>query len=148
MHPWLLAASGGVLVGLSAVLLMGSLGRIAGISGIAAGLVSGAPAGYRAWRACFVLGMLAAPVALSRWTEIRAGAPEVSWPWMLAAGLLVGLVICGRCGRRMTPSYGSDSRVYHCRREQITYDLPQCPGAGGSVRQLLVDVVNGADGPM
>lgn len=104
MHPWLLAASGGVLVGLSAVLLMGSLGRIAGISGIAAGLVSGAPVGDRAWRACFVLGMLAAPMALSRWTEIRAGAPEVSWPWMLAAGLLVGLGT--RLGSGCTSGHG------------------------------------------
>lgn len=41
-------------------------------------------------------------------------------------GLLVGIIICGRCGRRMTPSYGSDYNVYHCRREQMTYDARQC----------------------
>jgi DNA invertase Pin-like site-specific DNA recombinase len=41
-------------------------------------------------------------------------------------GLLVGIIICGRCGRRMTASYGSDHHVYQCRREQITYDQPQC----------------------
>lgn len=41
-------------------------------------------------------------------------------------GLLQGILVCGRCGRRMTPTYGSDSLAYVCRREQITYDQPQC----------------------
>lgn len=41
-------------------------------------------------------------------------------------GLLTGILICGRCGRRMTPSYGSRAHVYHCRREQMTYDAPLC----------------------
>lgn len=41
-------------------------------------------------------------------------------------GLMVGIIICGRCGRRMTPSYGSDYHAYVCRREQVTYDSPQC----------------------
>lgn len=41
-------------------------------------------------------------------------------------GLLQGIVVCGRCGRRMTPTYGSDSLAYVCRREQITYDQPRC----------------------
>lgn len=50
----------------------------------------------------------------------RPGAPREG------LGLLVGMIICGRCGRRMTASYGSDHHVYHCRREQITYDQPQC----------------------
>ena len=41
-------------------------------------------------------------------------------------GLLVGLLLCGRCGRRMSPSYGSRAQVYHCRREQMTYLTAQC----------------------
>lgn len=41
-------------------------------------------------------------------------------------GLLQGMLICGRCGRRMTPTYGSDYHAYVCRREQITYGQPQC----------------------
>ena len=44
----------------------------------------------------------------------RRGAPREG------PGLLVGLVLCGRCGRRMTVSYGSHHHVYHCRREQMT----------------------------
>ena len=41
-------------------------------------------------------------------------------------GLLVGIIVCGRCGRRMSPSYGHRYHVYHCRREQMTYDTRQC----------------------
>ena len=89
MHPWLLSAIGGVLIGLSAVLLMGALGRIAGISGIASGLLVGAS--DRGWRVAFLLGLVAAPLLL---LLIRGasgiGAPQVSWPWMAMAGLLVG----------------------------------------------------------
>jgi DNA invertase Pin-like site-specific DNA recombinase len=40
-------------------------------------------------------------------------------------GLLQGIVICGRCGRRMTPSYSS-YQAYVCRREQVTYGTSQC----------------------
>ncbi len=57
---------------------------------------------------------------LYNFTKRRLGAPREG------VGLLVGIIVCGRCGRRMTPSYGSDARVYTCRREQITYDAPQC----------------------
>lgn len=41
-------------------------------------------------------------------------------------GLLTGIIVCGRCGRRMTVSYGGDAHVYQCRREKLTYDAPQC----------------------
>jgi len=41
-------------------------------------------------------------------------------------GLLQGLLICGKCGRRMTPSYGSEYLGYVCRREQVTYATAQC----------------------
>ena len=57
---------------------------------------------------------------LYNFVKRQPGAPR-SGP-----GLLVGIVVCGRCGRRMTASYGRSHHVYHCRREQITYDMPQC----------------------
>jgi DNA invertase Pin-like site-specific DNA recombinase len=41
-------------------------------------------------------------------------------------GLLQGILICGRCGRHLTPSYSNDYQAYVCRREQITYDRPPC----------------------
>ncbi len=91
MHPWLLSTLGGVLIGISAVTLMGALGRIAGISGIASGLLAGATSGDRGWRVAFLLGLLIAPLA---WLALRGdngiGVPQVGWPWMIAAGLLVG----------------------------------------------------------
>src|SRR3954452_18809700 len=40
--------------------------------------------------------------------------------------LLTGLVVCGRCGRRMTVSYGSAYHRYHCRRAQVDYGEPLC----------------------
>ncbi|WP_267226554.1 YeeE/YedE family protein [Dyella silvae] len=89
MHPWVLSAIGGVLIGLSAVLLMGTLGRIAGISGIASGLVAGAS--DRGWRVAFMVGLIAGPLLLLLLRgESGIGAPQVSLPWMAAAGLLVG----------------------------------------------------------
>lgn len=90
MHPWLLSTLGGVLVGLSAVLLMGTLGRIAGISGIAGGLVTGAI--DRGWRVAFLLGLVAAPLLLQWWGgDSGVGLPTLSWPWLAVAGLLVGM---------------------------------------------------------
>jgi len=41
-------------------------------------------------------------------------------------GLLQGILVCGRCGRHMTPTYGSDYHAYVCRCEVITYAQPQC----------------------
>ena len=89
MHPWLLSTLGGVLIGLSAVMLMGTLGRVAGISGIASGLLAGAS--DRGWRVAFVLGLVAAPLLLL-WLHGHSGigAPQVGWPLMAVAGLLVG----------------------------------------------------------
>lgn len=40
--------------------------------------------------------------------------------------LLQGLVVCGRCGRRMSVSHGSRYLQYQCRRAQIDYAAPQC----------------------
>jgi uncharacterized membrane protein YedE/YeeE len=83
---------GGALIGLSAVALMLLNGRIAGISGITAGLLS--PSGWAAgqgWRVAFVAGLVAAPLVL---VFIGAGRPEITFvtslPAMLLAGFLVG----------------------------------------------------------
>jgi len=85
----MLSALGGVLIGLSAVWLMASLGRIAGISGIAGGLVTGMR--DRGWRVAFVLGLVMAPVLrLVFGGDNGIGALQVSWPWLAVAGLLVG----------------------------------------------------------
>jgi len=56
MNDWPSGFLGGVLIGCSAVLLLWSIGRIAGISGIASGAIEGA-AGDRAWRVAFLTGI-------------------------------------------------------------------------------------------
>lgn len=91
MNDFALSAIGGVLIGLSAVLLMGTLGRITGISGIASSLMVNRPADYT-WRVAFVAGLIVAPLLVRVMTgESGIGDPVVPWPWMLAAGLLVGI---------------------------------------------------------
>jgi len=103
MQPWICSLIGGVLIGISAVLLMASMGRIAGISGIASSLLTGAP--DRGWRIVFLVGLLAAPWLLSLVQgESAIGAPVVSWPWMAVAGLLVGLGT--RLGSGCTSGHG------------------------------------------
>jgi len=84
------AAIGGALIGLSAVLLMLFNGRIAGITGIFAGLVD--PLGIdRAWRAAFIVGLIAAPLAAAL---LGVPVPTPQMPASLVvvaiAGLLVG----------------------------------------------------------
>ena len=109
MQTCLGALCGGVLIGLSAVLLMVALGRIAGISGIASGLIVGV-AGDRAWRAAFVLGLLAGPLLLF-WLrgDSGAGAPQAGLSWMALAGLLVGIGwgIAGYCPGPALASLGA-----------------------------------------
>lgn len=90
LHPWLQAALGGVLIGLSAVVLLLLNGRIAGISGIVFGLLERSRAGEWAWKAAFVLGLVASGVALMAWQGVRPVSPA-STPVLLLAGLLVGV---------------------------------------------------------
>ena len=56
------AAIGGALIGLASVMLMLLAGRVAGISGIAAGVL-GIGTLDRAWRLAFIAGLILAPVA-------------------------------------------------------------------------------------
>lgn len=82
---------GGVLIGLSAVLLMAWEGRIAGISGIAARLLPPYLDGALLSRLGFVLGLVAAPLAyaaISGSDVVQTVSSNL--PLMALAGLLVG----------------------------------------------------------
>ena len=84
------AAIGGGLIGLSAVMLMLSIGRIAGISGIFGGLLdfSGEEKG---WRVAFIAGLILAPlIAGLIGHEMPSPQMPASWAIIIAAGLLVG----------------------------------------------------------
>ena len=92
MHPYVLAFIGGGLIGVSAVMLMAFSGRIAGISGIIAGLLPPKPADDRTWRIAFILGLVLAPTVLAVTTgDNRIGPPTVGPVLLVAAGLLVGV---------------------------------------------------------
>lgn len=84
------AWAGGMLIGLSAALLVLLLGRIAGISGILGGMLRW-PRGDTGWRVAFLAGLLAAPMG-----ALLIGRPvtptiEAGWGEIALAGLLVGV---------------------------------------------------------
>jgi uncharacterized membrane protein YedE/YeeE len=84
------ALIGGALIGLAAVLMMLLTGRIAGISGILGGLLTG-PANDRAWRLAFIAGLIAAPLISGAFGRpLPLPDMPASWAVVIAAGLLVG----------------------------------------------------------
>ncbi len=100
--PWS-ALAGGVLIGVSASMLLLLHGRIAGISGIVAGLFRG-DAQERPWRAWFVAGLLVGGLLLSVAHPASFG-PTPAPVWLAAvAGLLVGFGT--RLGNGCTSGHG------------------------------------------
>lgn len=84
--------SGGLLIGLSAVLLMAFLGRIMGATGIVAGLIFPANLSDWAWRAALVAGMATGPLV---WLAVTGRWPEMQVPvapgTLIIGGVLVGI---------------------------------------------------------
>jgi uncharacterized membrane protein YedE/YeeE len=83
---------GGVLIGLAAVLMMVGSGRIAGVSGIVAGLLRGEQGGQAAWRAVFIGGIVAGAAIAAAAGLFDPGAVRFPAAGVMAAlaGLLVG----------------------------------------------------------
>jgi uncharacterized protein len=98
------AAIGGALIGLSAVLLMAFTGRIAGISGIVAGLIK-PQTNDRAWRVAFVAGLIAAPGGAA-FLGHAVPTPQMpgSYITIVVGGLLVGFG--SRLGSGCTSGHG------------------------------------------
>lgn len=97
------ALAGGLLIGLAAALLVLGAGRIAGISGIAGGLLRPG-ADDRGWRLAFMGGLMAAP-----WIYTALAGPvrpqvDAGWGLVIVAGLLVG--IGTRYGAGCTSGHG------------------------------------------
>ncbi|MFI5444249.1 YeeE/YedE family protein [Polaromonas sp. UC242_47] len=88
MHPYLQSLVGGLLIGLASWLLLASLGRIAGISGIVSGLLSRDRSDV-AWRWAFLAGLVLAGAATAAWLQPPA-TPLRPLALLLVAGLLVG----------------------------------------------------------
>ena len=95
---------GGLLIGLSAAMMLVLKGRIAGISGIIGGLPS-APAEERPWRAAFMGGLVVGGVLMFRMMPAQFGTPSTAGTAVLiAAGLMVG--IGTRIGSGCTSGHG------------------------------------------
>lgn len=87
--PWS-SLAGGLLIGLSAAMLVVMLGKIAGISGIVAQLLPGS-ASERPWRLAFIIGLLSAAVLYPLLAPLPAITITANTPQLIVAGLLVGL---------------------------------------------------------
>jgi hypothetical protein len=84
---------GGILIGLSAVILMLTVGRVAGICGIVVNAMTATSMMDRSWRLAFILGLplgalLVTALGLKDWSGLAFPA---TIPMTVVAGLLVGV---------------------------------------------------------
>ena len=92
MTPYVLPLFGGLCIGASAIMLMALNGRIAGISGIVAGLARAPLAPDSRWRIAFLAGLLLGPlIAMALIGGKLIGQPVASAPVLVIAGLITGL---------------------------------------------------------
>jgi len=102
MIEFIPSLAGGMLIGLSASMLLLLNGRIAGISGIVGRLAQGSHIGTNS---VFVAGLIFGPIVHG----LAAGQPPAStittsWPLLVVAGLLVGFG--SRMGSGCTSGHG------------------------------------------
>lgn len=84
------ALAGGAIIGLAAGTFVLLNGRIAGISGIAGGLLS-ATKGDLGWRVAFIAGLVGAPLVFQLVAPLPAVQVEAGTATLVPAGLLVGI---------------------------------------------------------
>lgn len=102
--PWA-SLAGGMLIGLSAVLLMAFEGRIAGISGIIGRLLPPVVRGDRAGSLAFLVGLVAAPFAYAALSGVSVSQTVSDNPVLMAtAGALVGVGVA--LGNGCTSGHG------------------------------------------
>jgi uncharacterized membrane protein YedE/YeeE len=103
MENYLPALAGGLLIGGSAVLLLYLLGRLAGISGIVWGAVSGQA--DSSWRWWFIAGLLVGPLLYHQLFLQPYPAPSpLPWWQALLGGALVGFGV--KMGNGCTSGHG------------------------------------------
>jgi len=87
--PWA-GLAGGILIGLSAVILMAGAGRIAGCSGIFRGLLTLDFSSEFVWRAIFIIGLIAGAAAAGPFAANAQNVEFVGTPGLVIGGVLVG----------------------------------------------------------
>lgn len=97
------ALIGGLLIGVASALFALLNGRIAGISGIVAGLLT-LHRGDVAWRAAFVVGLVTAPLAYALFAALPALRIDAGFAGLTLAGVLVG--VGTRYGAGCTSGHG------------------------------------------
>jgi uncharacterized membrane protein YedE/YeeE len=100
--PWT-SLVGGLLIGVSATLLLFFNGKIAGISGIVGGLFRPFN-GDIGWRFAFIVGLVCAPLVYGLAMPLPDVSVDTSMPALIVAGLLVG--IGARYGSGCTSGHG------------------------------------------
>ncbi|MDR2209483.1 MAG: YeeE/YedE family protein [Azoarcus sp.] len=93
--------TGGMLIGLAAVMLILLNGQIAGISGIVSKLFN---VRQGMWRWAFVMGLLLSPYLYRFFATLPAAQFELHWSVYLIAGFVVGLG--SRLGSGCTSGHG------------------------------------------
>lgn len=102
--PWMYALEGGILIGISATIMLWLNGRVAGISGIFFDSISGSEENS-GWRWAFLFGLLTGGFFASWMLGIPITLPTNSPDWtVLVAGLLVGFGV--RLGTGCTSGHG------------------------------------------
>lgn len=83
---------GGALIGLASVLLMATVGRVMGATGILAGLFQPASMSDWTWRAAVLAGMISGPLAVMLATgNVPAVQVPISPLMLVVGGLIVGI---------------------------------------------------------
>lgn len=83
---------GGALIGAAAVLLMATMGRIMGATGILAGVIQPTNLADWSWRAAVLAGMISGPLAVMLITgEFPTVQVPVSLPMLVVGGFIVGV---------------------------------------------------------
>lgn len=85
---WINSVVGGAVIGLSVVLMMASLGKVTGISGILSNLLK--PASAQGWHWAFILGLLFSGILVNTFFSPITIQVQSETPLLIVAGLLVG----------------------------------------------------------
>jgi len=90
MMDYLTSLAGGIIIGLSSWLMLASLGRVTGISGITnAALFQSTPRSDKVWRWFFLLGLVLGGACFAIWLNTPTTPTRSAW-LLATAGLLVG----------------------------------------------------------